>query len=455
MKSANAKSKIITVSFLIKDITADPDFFKQTRKVSDPEKIKILTTKKYYSEKGILESFIEKERLILQWYPKTVNQKAEALHLEAQEFAKSKHYDKAIELWKKAIQINSEDAEYLYKIGLTYFEIKKYEESIHYLEKSINTCPINYRANLLLGINWMKLRKFDKAENYVVESNRLNRSNILTYLNLGAIFSIKRNYNKAIQMFNQVIQFSPNESRAYLGLARIYNMLNDVETSNTYFKKVIELSPGTKLADFAKRSIKVTDNQLTDVDKPQSREECLAKGIGHFLSGNYQISKQLYKEYLLSQPSDDYTWYLLGEANLRLGKIEESSDCFKRAIRLNPKRGLYYKSLGISLHFLDNSKDVIEIIKKSASLGKKDALLLTIQGIHFLRLRNLNEAEKSFNEAIQMNQNNPLASFNLALTLIQKDENEKAISLLESIQEYEYHVPIKEKALKLLKNIEI
>jgi tetratricopeptide (TPR) repeat protein len=447
------KSKIITVSLLLKDVQNDSHFFNVPGEISESSVIKDVVLKKYRTNVGILEGFVDGNRLILQWYPERVEQSAEALHIDASELARLGRYEDAIVKWEKAISLNEEDVDYVYKLGLVYFEMKKYHDSIRYLERAVKICPIHFRVHLLIGIDWIKLRKFEKAETHVLESNRLNRSNILTYLNLGAIYSVQKRFNEAIDMFNTTIQLSPTESRAYLGLARIYNMLDDVEASNSYFKKVIELSPGTKLAEYAKRSIRIPENHVAAVGTKNNREERFAKGIGFYLTGDYRLASNQYKEYLKNQPSDDYAWYLLGEVKLRLGELEEATDCFKRAIRLNQKKGLYYKLLGISLHYQGKSKEVVEVLKKAIDMGKKDALSWTIQGINLMRQKKFEEAINNFKLALKKNSNNPLCMYNLAVAFVKMNENDRAVELAKKIITFEYYAPIKVQAKKLLQNL--
>lgn len=444
---------MITVSLLIQDIRKSADFFKLPDNLENTEAIKEFILKKYHTDVGILECFINGERLILQWFPKEVDKKAESLHQEAIVLVKKKQFQKAILKWEKAVSLNDQDVIYLYKLGLVYFDMKKYSDSIKYLEKAVLICPIYYRAHLLLGINWIKLRKFRKAEYHVLESNHLNHTNILTYLNLGAIYSYQQRLNEAIEMFNATIQLSPKESRAFLGLARIYNMLNDVETANSYFKKVIELSPGTQMAEYAKRSIRVPSQDETDSTTIDSKEGQVAKGMGFYLSGNYDVSSQQYKEYLTLHPSDNYTWYLLGETKLRTGELTEAADCFKRAIRLNSSRGLYYKSLGVVCHYLNKSKEVITNLKKAVEMGKLDSLCWTLQGVHYSKQNKMEAAMHAFDLAMKKNPNNPLVMYHLASAYNVSKQSKKAEEMIEKILAFEYFVPIKSDAKKLLENI--
>ena len=444
------KSKIITVSILLDDIYNDTFFFQVPGEVSDSKDILDVALQKYSTDVGILEGFIADRRIVLQWYPENVNADAENLHKQALEMAKKKEFEAAIARWEEAIGLNDEDVEYLYKVGLVFFEKKEYQNAIQLLEKAVKICPIHFRAYILMGICWIKLRKFDVAETHVLASNRLNHSNILTHLNLGVIYSVQKRFNEAIEAFNSTIHLSPTESRAYLGLARIYVILNDMDTANRYFRKVIELVPGTRIAEFAKRSITVSQQQSSGEGKKETRENLFSEGMGHFLSGEYQLAGKKYKEYLSDHPSDDYAWYLLGESKLRTGELEESADCFKRAIKLNSNRGLYYKSLSIALHFQGKSGEVVEVIKKALEMGKKDSLCLTLYGINLHRERRVEEAIHSFQHTLKNNPNNPLALYNLALAYIQTQSLEQAEKLLKSILGFEYYIPLKDQAKNLL-----
>lgn len=454
MAIEGAKSKIITVSFKISTILEDSAFFNIPGEVSDPETIKNKILQKYKTDYGILQGFIDENRIVLQWYPDKVLDDAEKLNIEATELSKQKKYEMAILKLRKAISLNDIDIDYFYKLGLIYFETKNFKESIEFLEKVIAICPIHFRANLLLGIDWIKLRKFENAEKYVLDSYRLNPTNMMTLLNLGAIFSIQKRFNEAIDMFNSAIQLSPNETRAYLGLARIYNMLNDLEASNSYFKKVIELAPGTQMAEYAKRAITVPDEPNRErMSSNDNDSDHFSKGLDYYLSGNFVQSAKKYKDYLQNHPSDDYAWYLFGESKIRTGELDEAVDSFKRAIRLNSKRGLYYKSLGIALHFQSKSKEVIEVIKKAIEMGKKDSLCLALQGIHLLRLQKITDAVHTLQSALKKNPNNPTALYHLALAHLKTDEVDKAVKILTDISKFEYFIPLKEQAKNLLRKI--
>lgn len=446
--------KSVSVTLLLKDINSDPFYFQVGQESHEPDEIKSTIMEKYHPSAGALNGIIEGEKLILTWSPDLIHDDAEQYHKEAIISIKQKQYEEAIEKWQHAIQLNGKDPEYYYKLGLIFFERKDYLASIEYLEKTVNICPIHHKALLLIGINYIKIRKFEIAENFIIESQRLDKNNILTYLNLGAIYSVQKKFNEVIEMFNTAIQLNPKESRAYLGLARVYNILTDFDAANRNFKKVIELAPGTKMAEYAKRSIQAPEKEdRLVVDVKKNRDTYISTGMIHYIAGNYKNASKSYKEYLAVQPKDDYVWYLLGEVNLRLELVSEAASCFKRAIRLNKNRSNYYKALGTALHYLGKPNETIEVFKHVFELANQDTLSEAILGINYLRLKKYSEAMPYFKKAIERNPNNFLARYYLALTLVQQKDFNNAKKETKYIISQKNEFPLKNKAKRLFQTI--
>jgi tetratricopeptide (TPR) repeat protein len=446
----NPNSKTVSVVFDLQEVQNDSAFFPIPGETPSVHEVRDILLKRYNSKAGKTEIQIEGGQIRIVWRPEYIDVNAENLNAEAIRFAKSRNFDQAISKWKQASAINGNDVEYLYNLGLLYYEQKRYSESMQFLEKAIVLCPVHHKAHLALGINHVKMRNFDAAARHVSESIRLNKNNVLAYLNMGAIYSVKKRFNEAIEMFNKTIQLSPRESRAYLGMAKIYVQLSDTEAANSYFRKVIELSPNTSIAEFAEQSMVRTSSVQDSPISQDQRIENLTKGIGYSLGSNYPLAVDHYKAYLKIQSSDDYAWYLLGEAQLRLNRIEEAVDSFRRCIRLNAKRGLYFKTLGIALFLLKKNEEAAENFKKAVELGKTDPLVITLYGICLAREKRTDESTHQFKLTLKKHPNNPLALYHLALALIKQNENKKAADLLEKIKSMSVYAPVKEHAINLL-----
>ncbi len=421
----------------------------------DPETLKNKVLGHYQSQSGVLTTAIQGPELILRWRPSHFDEAAESLHHEAMNLVRSRQYARASEKWKHAIALNDEDPEYTYKLGLVLFEMKQFNESIQCLQKTIEVCPIHAKAYLVLGTAFLRNRKISDAEKTIYEAARLDHKNKLVLLHLATVYSIQKKFNEAIDLFSEVIKQSPNEIRAHLGLAKINHILGDFKRSNQHFQKVIELAPGTKMADYARRSLHVENAPMHEVDvtSDEVREEQISEGIQQYILGEYKKAANNYQNYLKLRPSDHYVWFLLGETKLRSGESHEALDCFKKALRINSKRGLYYKSFGIALYYVGMPTEAQDAFKKAIELGKNDPLTRTLYGINLLRKRKTDAAIEEFNAALKRDPNNPLAMYHLALTHIQSNQKNEAAEMIKRLQSYENFSPLKDQAAHLIQNI--
>jgi len=444
----------VTITFDIDEIRGDLDFFNIPNETSQPEMLKNFVLDKYKTKHGQLNGQIVGNDIILHWAPVKYSVDSDALFDRALDFLENKDYEKTVALLQKAIKFSPEGLDYFYKLAFILYEKRNYRKSIEILNKAVQIYPIHYKSILLMGLNYMKIRQFEQAEKHVLECSRLNRQNHLNFLHLGVIYSIQRKFKDAIEMFNKTLEFSSNETRAYLGLARIHTMLNDVEASNKYFKKVIETTQDPKLAEFAKRSIVDTGTIKSHIFPKNKRGTFISKGMGYFISGEYQLAAKQYRHYLKGKTSDDFGWYLFGETKLRCGDLEEASDCFKRAIKLNNKKGLYYKALGIVKHYQGKPSETIDTINKADELGKKDDLCLTLIGMNYIKLRKIEDAIRYLELAIKKNPNNPSALYYLAMAYFQNNDKNRSVQMIDKILSFNYFVPLKNQAKTLLKNIQ-
>jgi len=367
--------------------------------------------------------------LNLFWQIPRINDEAEMHHKRAIAAAKKGDLKQAIQEWEEASNFDHYNPEYLFHLGVAYYETKKYNESIDSLKRAIAICPILQRAYLILGMCYLKIRKFEEAKSYLEKSLQFDKKNLLIYLNLGSVHGILKDYDKAEEMFMKAIRISPKEPRSYFGLAKIYATLGKNAEANNFFKKVIELDTKGTLANYAKRSMIVEQPEVpadaTEAplvgDSDQNPEEYYTQGYRFYLLGNFKQAINMYQHYLRIKPSDDYVWCALGEAQLRAGDARNAAESFKRAAKLAPQKGIYYKEMGLAFYFLKDWEKLAAAEKKAKDLGKNDSLVYCLLGKALLELGNINESIVMLDHSLKTNSNNLLAKLFIAQSLLKKN----------------------------------
>ncbi|MBD3290257.1 tetratricopeptide repeat protein [candidate division KSB1 bacterium] len=394
------------------------------------------------------------EYVVFKWHPERYDERAEKLHKNALSLARSGNLDDAIKRWTQASLINSTDPDYYFNLGLAYFEKKQYTEAIENLNRVLAICPFYTKTHLILGTAFLKIRKFEFAKKHLQKSIKYSKPITSAYLNLGAVNSILKLYDEGQKMFEKAIELSPNEPRAYLGIAKIYSTIGNDEKANAFFKKVIELDKKGNLANYAKRSI-ISENTSNISAKGEANREALnqnpeeyySEGYRLYISGDYTNAEKMYQNYLKIKPDDDYVWYALGEAQLRSNKAEDAVNSFKKAIKLYPKKGLYFKELAVVFDALNKPDKVIAATSKAKDLGNADSVTYALWGKALYNLGKHSEAIIMLEQSLEINKNNFLAKFYIAKANIDLKNFQEASDYLYEIKEIKINTPLKEKAL--------
>ena len=175
-------------------------------------------------------------------------------------FYKSMEYDRSIEDFTKALEINPRDKEnhkVYYMRGRSYLENRRYNEAINDFTKALEICPqedkttkfsiFESRGNAYhaLNKNDAALKDFSAA----VAINRFHKNIKYVYNNRGWIWQSKKDYEKAIQDYSAAIKKDPAFAPSYYGRASAYSKSNNMPRAIEDAKEALRLDPENKKYD--------------------------------------------------------------------------------------------------------------------------------------------------------------------------------------------------------------
>ncbi len=135
--------------------------------------------------------------------------KAERLFQAGVAISLTGKYEKAIEYYKKALDIKTDYAEAFFGMGAAFNNLGKYDIGIKYYKKAIDI-------------------KVDYADAYFDMGH--------SYMEIG-------NIKKAIECYQKAIDINPNDAEAYFHLGRIHDKRGSNEEAIKHYKKAIEINP--------------------------------------------------------------------------------------------------------------------------------------------------------------------------------------------------------------------
>ncbi|XP_004712076.1 Bardet-Biedl syndrome 4 protein isoform X1 [Echinops telfairi] len=183
--------------------------------------------------------------------------------------------DKAIEIYKEAVEFSPENTELLTSLGLLYLQLGIYQKAFEHLGNALTYDPTNYKATLAAGSMMQTHGDFDVAltkyrvvacavpespplwnnigmcffgkKKYVAAISCLKRANYLApfdwkiLYNLGLVHLTMQQYASAFHFLSAAISFQPKMGELYMLLAVALTNLEDVENAKRAYIEAVRL----------------------------------------------------------------------------------------------------------------------------------------------------------------------------------------------------------------------
>jgi len=247
--------------------------------------------------------------------------------------------------WLKKI----ESSDNLYKDAKKEIDLKHYQKAINMCTKAIDISPHNLDIHLLLGRAYSLAGKVDSARtelNYVIDKNPKYRDAYIYLVNMEAVAC---NYLQALEYADMGLKYFPNDRDLLLKKLDIYNKEGDWIESN----KLAEYLFDRYSTDAYIRSVYL-DYKLT-----------LARQYAH--RGYIEISKRAYESVLEQDPLNKEALQAVFALDVRAGNYESSLAFTNRALQSTPNS---YEFLMKKISILDAMSRYVEAIEVAEKLQK-------------------------------------------------------------------------------------
>uniref|UniRef100_A0A3Q2ZH78 Bardet-Biedl syndrome 4 n=1 Tax=Kryptolebias marmoratus TaxID=37003 RepID=A0A3Q2ZH78_KRYMA len=191
--------------------------------------------------------------------------------------------DRAIEVYRRAVEFSPENTELLTTLGLLYLQLGKYQKAFEHLGNALTFDPNNYKAILAAGSMMQTHGDFDVAMNkyrvaacavpespplwnnigmcffgkkkYVAAISCLKRAHYLSpfdwkvLYNLGLVHLTMQQYASAFHFLSAAINLNPRMGELYMLLAVALTNLEDVENATRAYEQAVNLDESNPLVN--------------------------------------------------------------------------------------------------------------------------------------------------------------------------------------------------------------
>lgn len=353
----------------------------------------------------------------------------------------------AAELFEKILSISPGNPEVILNLAQIYFSLDE-NKAINYYKKYLEINPNDINANFQLALLEYKRGNLEKAQEYL--KNLPDIEETASFLiSTNTILTSTTDYSSLISQYEEYLKIYPKDYKALGFLFYLLIINQDVQKAEKYIKKIFsipkrEFSPEyyfliavfyEQKKDF-KKAIKYMNKylNLVEVSDPTPYIKLM---YYYFSTKNYKKFKNIlefvYKKFEVKEDIKIILLYTyIEEKNYKqalnvLFELNSSSSSFER---IDFYIGMCYEQLGE----IENS---IKYLKEAIRKNPQDHEAMNYLGYLYAEKNiNLDEAEELLNKALELSPNNYAYIDSLAWIYYKKKEYEKAEKLFEQIKDY-------------------
>tara|TARA_Y100001980_G_C14547698_1_gene328430 strand:+ start:486 stop:2459 length:1974 start_codon:yes stop_codon:yes gene_type:complete len=198
-----------------------------------------------------------------------LDKNVEFLHIYGFIFLNLKKYDKAINVWKKAIKINPEFVEGLNNLGNAFLKIKKFDEAIEYLNDALKLKPDFFETYYTLSEAFFHKAMYEASLKNLDKALNLKPDHLPTINNKIKLLLKMSKKEDALKFLDKVIPYHPKNSELYNEKAEILSELGMNSRSLNTYKTILMIDPNYPFV-----LGKVVDDKLKNCDWNGLDKDC-------------------------------------------------------------------------------------------------------------------------------------------------------------------------------------
>lgn len=345
----------------------------------------------------------------------------------------SKYMEKAIQYMEKAVMLDSGKEDYWKQLGQYYVGTHQDEKAIEAYKKVLDINPRSINAYLEIGDIYYYKNK-EKAIEWYDKAENLGTITASDFKSIGGTYSVHSMHEKAIECFNKAIGLDPNDRDVYGYLAGQYSSLKKHQKAIDCYRKLISIKK--PIGDKYYRNINGIF-KLVDADLGAS-EAYSAMGDEYLALNNTQQAIECYENALRIYNEDQEIHYKLGNTYAQIKQEQKAIECYKKAVAIDPKYDDAYFQMGYTYGELGQNEKAIECYEKTVSINPNSSGAYNNMGVAYDALGQTQKAIQCYEKAIETGPNEPLYYNNLGKLynrIGQKEKGDQYLKKARSLEE--------------------
>ena len=301
---------------------------------------------------------------------------------------RKKHLEKALDLSDRL------PAKERYLIGGDFYgqSEKTYDKAIEAYKKLLELYPDDYTGNNNIAARYSNIGEKQKAIEHYEINRKSGNMNLIGYGNLASVYRYVGSYDKAQEVLEEAVKKYPDKTFAHSNLSRHYRMAGKYELALAEINKALALEPAE--------------------GTPAYRQNFSRRAMIHFYTGGLVKAAEDYQGLLKQKGPQALYLGSMGMVNLNLlqGKFKGTKDILRPMIDMSKKVGLNWTISEIYLRFayidlktgdlqesLEDCDNAVNFALKSEDPNRQRRAL-HLKGLAYVLMNATDEALKTADE---------------------------------------------------------
>ncbi|KAA0724790.1 Bardet-Biedl syndrome 4 protein [Triplophysa tibetana] len=313
---------------------------------------------------------------------------------------------------------------------------------LHYIRKDYDTCKAVIKEQLQETLGMCEYAVYVQGKHKAAievynEASRLNQKDWEINHNLGVCYIYIRDFKNAEERLNTALQQNKHDL-TFMMLGKMHLLQADTEKAIEVYKSAVEFSPentellGTlgllymQLCKYQK-AFEHLGNALTY--DPNNFKAILAAGSMMQAHGDYDVAMNKYRVAAHAVPESPPLWNNIGMCFFGKKKYVAAISCLKRANYLSPFDWKILYNLGLVHLTMQQYASAFHFLSAAVNLRPRMSELYMLLAVTLTNLDDAENARRSYEQAVQTDESEPLVNLNFAVFLYNQDD--KAAALLQ------------------------
>ncbi|CAG5120731.1 unnamed protein product [Candidula unifasciata] len=290
----------------------------------------------------------------------------------------------SLDLFQTCALLNPQNPENLKQVARSLFLLARHKAAIDVYYQAAQICENDWEIHHNLGVCYMYLRDFNKAKDCLKQALSLGRHEV-SYVMLGKIYLLEKDINAAIDVYRTAVEHSPENPDLLTTVGLLYMQVNQFQKAFENLGNAMTYDPshtkaimaaGSMMQSHSDFDVAITKYRIAAASKPESPPLWNNIGMCFFGKMKYVAAISCLKRANYLAPFDWKILYNLGLVHLTMQQYASSFNFLSAAINLHPDLAQLYMLLAISLHHLEDPENASKSYEHALQLDNKDPAIL-------------------------------------------------------------------------------